>query len=513
MRARSGFQKLAAASIGTAAALVLLEFGLRAGGAAFQEQQDRRNRESLADRPDRVVLCVGESTTAMGGEDSFPGQLQQVLDERVDGVRIAVVNAGVPGADTSVLVSQLPTRIEQYRPDVVVAMMGANDIPGGAIPTASVPVAEPTGTVHALRTVQLARQVWHEIVGQEREGPGHERTYGDLVGEGERLARSFRLAEAEPVLLRALEIDPEGTEACMGLGTLYETLGRTEEAEQMLLRAADLCPTCEPPRIELARHHERLEHNEQAVEHFHAAIDTHPRSVKAWFGLGRILRKQERFVEAAGAFEQVLELESTHAQAHVSLGLCLEAQGQIEPAAEALRRGWRLAGDRRSFIRLADFYERQGLGEPMRLLVSEGMEGNPDDDVLGRIARYHHRRGDRAEGDRYQQMADEARTQAVPEMTRANYRTLRSLLDERAIPLIAAQYPVRSAAPLEALFPPDGDVVVVDNSTVFREALQTRPYADLFWDSCYGDFGHCTAQGNRLLAENVAGALIGVLAL
>ena len=43
-----------------------------------------------------------------------------------------------------------------------------------------------------------------------------------------------------------------------------------------------------------------------------------------------------------------------------------------------------------------------------------------------------------------------------------------------------------------------------------REALQQHPYDALFWDHCYGDMGHATRLGNRLLAENVAEAVLEV---
>jgi hypothetical protein len=56
-------------------------------------------------------------------------------------------------------------------------------------------------------------------------------------------------------------------------------------------------------------------------------------------------------------------------------------------------------------------------------------------------------------------------------------------------------------------------VVVVDNERIFRDALSERPYAEIFWDNCYGDFGHGTRLGNRMLAENVARTLFeGVFA-
>ena len=75
-------------------------------------------------------MCLGESTTAVGGEDAYPYQLQEILNENNMGIRFSVINKGVPGAHTSAIIEQLESNLNKYKPDMVIAMMGINDMYG-----------------------------------------------------------------------------------------------------------------------------------------------------------------------------------------------------------------------------------------------------------------------------------------------------------------------------------------------------------------------------------------------
>jgi lysophospholipase L1-like esterase len=88
-------------------------------------------------------------------------------------------------------------------------------------------------------------------------------------------------------------------------------------------------------------------------------------------------------------------------------------------------------------------------------------------------------------------------------VTAANYRRIGGLLRERGVRLAAMQYPTLSIGELERLieFPPG--TLFIGNEDNFRAALRRRRYDDLFVDRFGGSWGHCTAEGDRLIAENV----------
>ncbi|MDP7113894.1 MAG: hypothetical protein QGH45_18130 [Myxococcota bacterium] len=50
-------------------------------------------------------------------------------------------------------------------------------------------------------------------------------------------------------------------------------------------------------------------------------------------------------------------------------------------------------------------------------------------------------------------------------------------------------------------------LVFVDNGPTFEEAIARQGYDRLFIDRFAREFGHCTPEGNRLIAANVAAAI------
>ena len=98
-------QKIALIIFGLFLCLALLEIGLRIGGFVFLSLQEHRNRIALKQKGAYRIMCLGESTTAIGGEDSYPSQLEEILNERNIGIRFSVINKGIPGANTTAILS------------------------------------------------------------------------------------------------------------------------------------------------------------------------------------------------------------------------------------------------------------------------------------------------------------------------------------------------------------------------------------------------------------------------
>src|SRR3989338_1292611 len=109
--------------------VLMLEAGLRLAGFTYLAWQDYQNSRALKkeDKGEYRILCLGESTTALGGEDAYPRQLERILNRRLPERRSTVINKGLPGADTSLIISELERYLNSYSPDMVIAMMGIND--------------------------------------------------------------------------------------------------------------------------------------------------------------------------------------------------------------------------------------------------------------------------------------------------------------------------------------------------------------------------------------------------
>lgn len=90
------------------------------------------------------------------------------------------------------------------------------------------------------------------------------------------------------------------------------------------------------------------------------------------------------------------------------------------------------------------------------------------------------------------------------ELRHRNYNKIYEITKNKRIKYIAMNYPTRNIDELKALFNGDEDILFVSNEENFKEALENGEYEDYFIDRCYRSFGHATAKGNELIAENVA---------
>jgi lysophospholipase L1-like esterase len=82
--------------------------------------------------PDAItILCVGDSHTygaPLPEEESYPYQLQELLERRYPSREFGVVNLGLPGVNTGFVASRLKRQILEIRPHLVMVSAGRNDI-------------------------------------------------------------------------------------------------------------------------------------------------------------------------------------------------------------------------------------------------------------------------------------------------------------------------------------------------------------------------------------------------
>jgi lysophospholipase L1-like esterase len=120
-------QKVILIIFGLCFSLILLEVVLRLGGFVYLSLQEHKNRASSFKKGTYRIMCLGESTTALGGKYSYPSQLEYVLNKVNIKIKFSVINKGFIGANTSRILEELENNLNIYKPDMVVTMMGMND--------------------------------------------------------------------------------------------------------------------------------------------------------------------------------------------------------------------------------------------------------------------------------------------------------------------------------------------------------------------------------------------------
>lgn len=117
--------------LGFIISLLLIEALLQAVSfAAFAFQRQGYLSENKKYENHYRILAIGESTTAdlYNGESSWPAELEKILNNRSKKIKFKVFNEGVPGTTSQIILSKLSSNLDKYRPDMVITMLGYNDL-------------------------------------------------------------------------------------------------------------------------------------------------------------------------------------------------------------------------------------------------------------------------------------------------------------------------------------------------------------------------------------------------
>ena len=105
-------------------------------------------------------------------------------------------------------------------------------------------------------------------------------------------------------------------------------------------------------------------------------------------------------------------------------------------------------------------------------------------------------------------MADKYYAQKYKLIIEKNFINIKNIARYRGKKIIFMQYPLRTEVFLQNIFKGEQDVLVVSNKSNFEEALKSGNFKNYFVDMFAGDFGHCSKEGNKLIAENLKNVIL-----
>ena len=476
----SSKQKIALILFGLFLFFVLLEAGLRLGGFILLSIQEHRNFLSIKQKGTYRILCLGESTT----ERQYPRFLEQALNQRNIGVRFSVIDKGMRGINTSAILSQVESYLNEYHPDMIVTMMGINDV-GEHIPFEAATTSKGMLIARSFRTYKLTRLLWLHILTKAKElgfyKPNkNRRSFDELQTYLQRIWLNKAYAESispEDLFKKVIELNPKNDNAYIELGWTYRGQGKFSEAEDLYKKAIELNPKNDNAYAELGWIYCIQGKLSEAEDLYKKAIELNPKNDNAYAELGLIYYTQDKLNETENLFKKAIEFNPKNDNAYVLLGLSYRTQGKFSEAEESLKKAIELnPKNDRTYRAISVLYEEMGKSE----LAKE-----------------------------YVRKVNRLRLEYYSLITINNYRKLKEILDKRGIKLICVQYPMRNVKPLKKIFAQDEGVVFVDNESVFKEALKKASYKEYFRDVFADDFGHCTDKGNQLLAQNIANVILG----
>jgi len=456
LKKTSLFQRIALVSFGLFLAVMILEIGLRIGGLAILSMQEYRNLQSIKQKGEFRIMCLGESTT----QNQYPLYLEEILNQSNLGVKFSVIDKGIGSINTMVILGQLESNLDKYQPDMVVTMMGVND-GGGHIPYEAASASKIILTLRSFKTYKLARLLWLHMTTKFKE-----------------VSKKQNSVQQEQSSEKAPEFNPKNDFVYAELGWIYRGQGKFIESEQT----------------------------------FKKALELNPGNDLAYAGLGKLYSDQVKFSESEQMLKKALELNSNNDTAYTDLGWLYRNQKKIAEAEQLFKKALELnPSDGSAQIGLGGLYRDQGKFTEAEQLFKKAIEFDPDTDFLyGSLATIYSEIGNDELSKMYAEKTNGLRNKYYNSVTVDNYRALKQILDKRKIRLICVQYPMRDTEPLKKIFKEETEnsIVFVDNEKIFKDAVRKGSYKKYFVDMFGGDFGHCTDEGNRLLAGNIADSIL-----
>ena len=497
-------KKLFVFLLGCLFALVLLESSLRIIGFVYLNNKHPKATVRLTSKHTCTILCIGESTTYAGGEFSYPNLLQQILDRNNNGFEFKVINAGVSGTNSSAIIARLQGYIDEYKPDIVVVMMGAND---------SNVLAGRSQIIPNLKSIQLFRILFFQALDWGVETAGNVLIFGKpkYLIMGDYFLMRSRCYDAEKYYKKYIAMYPEDPHGYNALAFLYKFHSNDLlKAEQMFIQAIN--KGISEPRSYRALGGVYLikENYAGAQAMFELAVKKEPRNWVNYFGLGRAVYMQGKFKEAEDYFSKTIEINPNNSQVYSDIGEFYFLVGKINEFVAACDTA--IKNDSHLFkpyYLLGRHYYKEGRLKDAESVYRNFLSRNSENEIcLGALVRIYAETGDKILLEHYESKLNKLRQRNLSTLTARNFQTLQHILNERKINLVCVQYPLRKLADLMLNFVDMTNVVFVDNEKNFKDAVDKNGFDYYFIDAWGGDTGHCSPEGNKLLAENIASAII-----
>ena len=540
--------------------VLLLEAALRLAGFTLLSIQEHRNLQSLKHKGSYRIVCLGESTTV----GQYPSLLEEILNRRNIGMRFSVIDKGVVGTTTDAIMSRLLPNLAAYTPDMVIAMMGVNDrqlmcykgisavytrlflrsrvfrlmffvyervsekikevaesgrgfnygqlelsgLQQSPLPYDADPQPQDVDTCLRLAQAFLSRGNFSRAEGAFRKAIELESQSGRAHRQFERFRQNY--PRIEDTLKKAITAHPQEEAAYIELEWLYGKPAGLARAEDTFKKLIALNPRNEHAYIMLGSLYGKAHQLSGAQELLEKAVALAPQNERAYVPLGRNYRTQGKFALAEEAFQKAIALKPQNERAYTELGWSYQAQGKFSQAEEAFQKAVALHPQSITYIGLGWSYQAQGKFSQAEEAFQKAVALNPQDErPYEALSKVYENINKPELGRAYAEKAANLRARRFEAGTIQNYRRLKDILSKKGIRLVCVQYPLRPVGALQEIFQGRAEgIVFVDNERIFKDAVEKDGYDVYFDDTFAGDFGHCTAKGNRLLAENIADTIV-----
>jgi len=432
--------------------LFLLEVFFRIGGAVFNARQDKTNISSFNEDEIRI-LCIGESTTALGLERSYPSQLEQMLNDQESEKTFKVINKGLVSKRSIDILQQLEKNIKKYKPHLVISMIGINDPVEGMLRKETA-ILKVDGMLMNLRVYKffklLFKHMGHKYSEEntdssEKEEVEYETTpmiedrdiisgemekaFAELVSS-EKFLKEYNLAlsklpagkKKEVIASRLNALKKKRAWLTIVIGRNFRLRKDYDNSLQFLIMSTSFDEDNYGAHVELGRTLKEIGEYKKAIIFLSKAKTLSTNPTVACLELVEIFKKVRSQQGIYSEYKNIVDNNYNHPWAHREAGKWFKENGHFKEAEAAFIIAMNVnPKDPNSYENLADIYKRTG--EKIKAME-------------------------------YKKKADDRKQRTVvyyPD-TIKTYRNIIDAISGYGIKVVCMQYPLRKIEPLKSIF-------------------------------------------------------------
>ena len=478
--------------LGVFITLLFIEISLRSLGW-YQNNKNLFTKIAVKNKNEVRILSLGDSMTAAGEKPFYPEELQNILSTSLPNKKIAVFNEGVPSFSSKEILFNLEKNLNRYRPDIVTIMIGTND--WGSVRYEEFAGIKSSDFLSNLKIYKLYKFLLKSVQDKLIKTAFAVPENVNLIELGNDSLKRGQINMAKDYFEKALQINPNNDQAYFGLGMVFYNYGERDKGVSYFKKAIIFNPNNYEAYIKLGEGGGEEVSYDKKIWYLQQAIKIKPKISQTYLSLANVYNYVRINKQRLETLNQDLQTDSN------SYNLLLNKQ-----LLETLNQGLQI--DPHSYVllmALATYYVEENritdaIASINKAFISSGAKPKPLDIQL--LAELYKSQGKTKEAGEVLSLV----TKSSGTLAK-NYLTIADILKKRGIILVAVQYPMRDIFPLKIILK-DTDAVFVDNERSFKERLAKYGPEKYFLDRFGGDFGHMTAEGHRIVAENIADLLL-----
>lgn len=420
--------------------LVLIEIVLRVFGW-WEANKFNFYKPTVKNENEMVILALGDSMTALGGKNSYPAQLERILNSSNLSVKIRVVNKGLVRSNSSDIVFNMQDNIAKYNPDIVIVMTGIND--SGNVLYENQAGISKGSFINNLKHMKLFKLVFYIIDSKYKKNNKWDFISirdSILLKIGEVCAKKGDRQIGLNIFKKVIEMNPKNDDAYRLLGSNGYWTYSLDQRRGFCQKAISLNPEKDDNYFCIAEIYFYQKKFQEQIKVYKDRLKKRPESSSIIFEIAKYYYRESIYKEAERYLKLGIEKKDNQAIKNKMLEM------------------------------LKSIYVKEGRLEEISLL---------NDGILKASKR-----------------------------TDININEIYKIVTEKNIPLVLIQYPLRDVNDLKVFLRDSKDAYFVDNNESFEKAVEQYGFDEVFVDAFAGDFGHGSALGNKIIAENVAKVIL-----